>query len=491
MPRAKVALNGFSQAPDEHGGQPRVARLVNARMGAVDRIEKSPGSIAMPIDVAPDTTLVPVAYGITPSQIPFVVSRHNASVQNGARVLAARHDVSGSTWVDPDESKSFITWDEAARVEPIFTSEQYSYNSPGVMDLGTGDYVVVAEGLRQYAGYGVGTFLDSDLQWALVTGGDMKVKARGFRAPSTPINQRVYPVTAGPYVIAWINLNTIGIFGFQYLSPMGLVQLATVTTGGLALGAGTQIDASYDPIYERLLIVGPASQYWWLNTSSWALLQSGAFVFTPIPGTMGCSVTSGITVGLVQVAYRSGATNWMHAAYVFTDSSVTQTSAPTLIYVSLNAVGGPNFAPWRAGVTSWANSWWQRPEGAMITIYHEPIVTDDPGCTSATLAVRSNGVVDRICFHSFGSHPASKPYYRQWDGTPLIPVASLWCYQGFGRSIRGAVHLTLGRVIRIIPGQPIGRSEARNPVPCLSSVQSEPSMLRYGPDRDWAEKLAY
>ena len=445
MPRAKVALNGFSQAPDEHGGQPRVARLINARMGAVDRVEKSPGTIAMPTAVAPDATLVPVAYGLTPSQIPFVVSRHNRSIQNGARVLAAEHGASGSFWVDPDESKSFITWDEAARSEPIFTSEQYSYNSPGVMDLGTGDYVVVAEGLRQFAGYGVGTFLDSDLQWALVTGGDMKVKAKGFKAPSTPINQRVYPVTAGPYVVAWVNLNTIGIFGFQYESPMGLVQLAFVTTGGPALGAGTQIDASYDWATERLIIVGPSAQYWWLDTSSWALLQSGAFVFTPINGTMGCSVTSGITTGLVQVAYRSSATNWMHAAYIFTDSSVTQVSAPTLIYISTNALtASPSFAPWRAGVKSWANSGWLRPEGAMVTIYHEPLTTDAVVCTSATLAVRSNGVVDRICFHSFGSHPASKPYYRQWDATPLIPVASLWCYQGSGRTMRGAVHLTEG-----------------------------------------------
>lgn len=442
MPRVPIALNGFSQVPDEHGGPPRIARLINARVDAPNRIAKTPGTIAIPTTQAPAGTLKPISYGVTPSGVSFCVSRMIPAIQRGARVFA----LESSTWVASESGMPFIGYDEAARSEPIFTDPNYSYNAPGVMDLGDGDFVVVAEALSYFAGSGAGAFLSSVLHWALVSGGDLKVKTRGNYNPGMPPGDRIYPVTAGPYVVAWTDLGNLGVYRFNRATGE-LVEALLLPYGSAIWASGSQIDATYDPIQERLFVAGPQSNWWWIDAVNWTIVQSGNFVFTPVLGTMGVSVCSSITLGQLYVVYRSSTTQWMAATFTITDLGLTSVGSSTLIYTSLNDVSGdPGFVKWRAGVTAFADSGWNY-EGASVVVYEEPRTTDDPSCSSVVLILKTDATVRRQTMSTFASFPASKPYVRAWDGTPTIPMSNLWVYPTQGRSLRGAINLAEGQFV--------------------------------------------
>lgn len=443
MPRIPLALNGFSQVPDEHGGPPRVARLINCKMDAPGRIAKTPGTIAIPTTQVPTGTIVPLAYGVTPSGISFCVSKQSPGIQRGARVLAAETTGATTTWTASDSGAVFIGYDEAVRAEPIFTDPSYSYNAPGVMDLGDGDYVVVAEGLSFFAGSLGGTFLSSVLQWALVSGGDLKVKSRGYFAPGMPAGDRIYPVTAGPYVVAWTDLGNLAVYRFDRTTGE-LVEALLLPFGSSVWASGAQVDATYDSAQGRLFVAGPQSNWWWINTTSWTIVQSGNFVFAPALGTIGVSVCSTITTGQLYVVYRSSTTQWMAATFTITDSGLTSVGAATLMYTSANDVSGdPGFVKWRACVTAFADAAWSY-QGASVAIYDEPLTTDDPTCSSKVLILKTDATVRRQTMSTFAAFPASKPYVRPWDGTPIVPMSSLWTYPTTGRSLRGAIHLTEG-----------------------------------------------
>ena len=447
MPRVPIALGGYSQVPDEHGGPPRVARLINARLDAPNRIAKTPGTVAISTTQAPSGTMVPLSYGVTPSGVSFCVSKMSPAIQKGARLFAAESTGATTTWVSSESGMPFVGYDEAARVEPIFTDPNHSYNAPGIMDLGDGDYVVVAEALTFFAGSGGGTFLSSVLSWALVSGGDLRVKTRGNYDVGLPAGDRIYPVTAGPYVVCWTDLGNLGVYRFD--RTLGeLVEALVLPYGSAIWASGSQIDASYDPVQGRLFVAGPQSNWWWIDTTSWTVVQDGNFVFSPVLGTIGVSVCSYITPGQLYVVYRSSTTQWMAATFIIDDTTgLTSVGSSTLIYTAANDVSGdPGYVKWRAGVTAFANAAWYY-EGAVVAVYDEPLTTDDPTCSGTILILRTDATVRRQVMSMHASFPASKPYVRAWDGTPIIPMSQIWAYQTQGRTLRGAVHLAEGQTV--------------------------------------------
>lgn len=445
MPRIPIALNGFAQVPDEHGGPPRVARLINARVDAPQRIAKSPGSIALPTATVPSGSglTAPLAYGVTPTGEAYAVSRQALSVNRGASV----YGIDDSAWYQAS-SDPYVVYDEAPRVEDIFDQESYSYNAPGILDLGNGDYVVVAEALKNFAGSGGGSFTYNELHWALVSGGDLKPKSRGSILTWSGTTQRSYPVTAGPYVICWTDTNTLTIWSFSNSTTLGLVAIATVTSS-VAWSSGYQLDASYDPILGRLLLIGPLGEFWLLNTTTWAVALTGTLPISgPVQGTIGVAVNSTITPGRTYLAYRTSSSAWFCYIANILDSGIVPVLAVTPLFTSPNAMSDPGFVKWRAQITAWADPTLNLTEGAVAAIYQNALIDDSPTGTGLLMVFSASGVASRLSygFEMFASIPACKPIVRATDAVAPAKVASfrIWGYQTQGRTLRSAVALSTG-----------------------------------------------
>jgi hypothetical protein len=384
---------------------------------------------------------------VTANNTSIVVDKQRKAAITGVPVFALEDEI----WQrQVEENSQTIEIDEAPRVDLIFGDAMYTYGQPGVADLGDGDFLVFADAaLLQH---GVGGFgYDSEVHWALVSGADLQVKARGsvvYGVPDTAGSPR-YPMAAGKYVCMWYGLQSIGIYEFNR-TTCALELKLPCSFDTLTYSPGMQIDAAYDSVQDRILVCGPNAEYFWVDPSDWSINLTGTFAgVTPDSGTLGLSICSTITVGRTYVIWRVDDVYWYKLVATITDSGVTVTSAATSFWASYYALteAGTN-TPWQAKVTAWGNAaWTSYSEGAMVVIYDRPYDTAGfPSVQGMLVQMLSTGgvVAKNIAgFDFFGAIPATKPVVVPTESELGSQLAKgrCWGYMTSGRSLRAAVCL--------------------------------------------------
>jgi hypothetical protein len=446
LPRVPFDLNaGWQQNPDEHGGNLRIARTVNCGLESPGKIAKSLGQAAIPATSVPSSVGVtnPLVFGISSLGVPYCLSQQAGSIAYGATVFSADQSSSAeTTWALPASTidRRAVVTDEAPIVRAIFSEENYSYDSPGVIPFGS-DFVIVCQGLKSWSGTGAGTFTTVDLQWALVSGEDLRVKARGtYPLTAMAANTRCFPVVAGNYVVCYIDSTVLQVFYFTANPSFGL-QLGVNLTGALAVGAGTNNDASWDG--SRLLVVGARGEFWLVNPTTWTVTQTGSLGITPVQtGSIGVSRGGS---GTTYVAWKLAASDvWKCAVYSITDSNLINVLGATTLHTSpVNLGSHPTAVEWRAGVTAWAAGGVTPSAGAAVVLYQKCVSADGQACTGYIRCFDGTGPITTSYFNMdcFGSFPASKPIVSYTDDSPSTPNFSLWTYQTQQRSIRSAMFL--------------------------------------------------
>jgi hypothetical protein len=456
LPRLSLNLTaGWQQSPDEHGGQPRITRLINARIEAPNRILKSPGQAAVSKTTIPALTggtVVPLLYTNSANGTPLCVTRQAGYGLDGLLITKGDHSGANTTWVIPDpddlvKAKTFIVKEEQPRIQSIFTREGCSYDAPGVMTFaGNVRYVVVvAQALVGWTGADSGVFDTAELHWALVDTTDLHVKASGVKTLDTlAAATRCFPVVAGPYLICYTAADTVTVFEFRFATDIGLFPLVSFAVG-TSISNNTNLDASYDSIANRLHIVDAVGNWYLYNCTTWAQTHSSSLsLTTPQTGTVGISVCSTIYAGRAYVVWRSSTTVWKCAVFTLTDSLLTPVLAATTIFTSPNILSAPQQVQWRAEVTAWGQSTWAQTEGAAVALYQNYSAVDSQDVSGVVRCFNSSGVYNpnSLGYDMHSSKPASKPIVVSDGKATINPCPRLWAYQNQIRTLRCAMLLS-------------------------------------------------
>jgi hypothetical protein len=441
-------MSGFSQVPDEHGGPPRIARLVNARVDAPNRISKSPGTTVTPSLLNDGTTLrAPIAYAVTPAGTSIVVDRKLDNGTMGTPVYALESTGWQKSAITGSQS---IEIDEAPRTELIFSDADYSYGHPGIVDLGDGDYLAFADAQRIVYNEPAFIGLDSEVHWALLSGTDLQVKLRGsvvYGQPTTGGDGR-YPMACGKFVCMWYGPWNIGIYEFVRATGTLTLRFSCAFSASTYVN-GMQFDCAYDVAQNRILVAGPSNWYFWVNPSNWTLVHGGTTmtgVTTVATGTLGISIADVNGNGTTYVVWRYNATDWYRSICTVTDAGWTNTVAPLLIHSSANSLAGA-VVPQQAKVTAWSDLSLTTPHGALVVIYDRPYASGHTSTQGVLLRIFNTGAVvgsNTAGFEFFGSVPASKPVpvVVSSNGAQLSVIGRCWAYPTSDRTLRSAMFLS-------------------------------------------------
>jgi hypothetical protein len=449
LPRVAIDLTsaGWAQTPDERGGQPRIARVVNCMLDGQGRIAKSLGTAALPTTTVPPGGMTrPTACGVSSAGMCYAISEESQAMATGAAVYAAEDSsIAVTRWMAPSASNC-VCHSEAPYVRVALDRKEYSYSAPGILETGT-DLVIVAEAMRGWTGTGSGTFTGKiELHWALLSGTDYGVKSRGTYTTGIsgmPPGYRCYPVTAGPYLVCYMGSTALGVFEFDFTS-MNLVLRYTFDQA--ANLSGTNIDASYDSATHRLIIVDNAGAWYLIDTVGWTQVAANTFgIVGAQAGTYGVARASD---GLTYLAWKSsGGSVWLGAVFAITDTYFGGALSPITLWTSTYTIPTPpSQIQWRAQVSCWSTTDYNPTLGALVAFVHNPhsVGLGPQKAAGAVVAFNAaSGLLSSstIGMDLFGSVAACKPIVMSTNESPHKIFPRIWCYETEARSLRSAICL--------------------------------------------------
>ncbi len=323
MPRVEIPLTGWQQTPDERGGQPRITRLINAMLDNEGRITKSPGSIV----ISTTGITAPVAFG------------PGFEIFNGTTgtTVAQGFRVAGSDGYHKGKS-DYLSTCEAPRLRPVLTEASSQYERPGVIDIGGGDYLVVAERLPRFQADPTSDVFGSPyISWAFLSGDDdLRVAATGdleFVTSGTP-NARAFFCYAGTYVIGWKDTSNFRVRKWN-ATTRTFDFLADITDTGVG---NIQIDAIYSESLDRLFVFSSSGKGFWINGTTGAVVWSDdlSLAGTLVAGSQTACFNNDAEIYLM---WQGSATQWYTKSIVVSDAfGWSEVWAGGAIYTSPEAI---------------------------------------------------------------------------------------------------------------------------------------------------------
>lgn len=433
MPKVQIPLGGYSQDPSERNDAPKVARLTNMRLAEPNCLEVAAGEDLVPITQTDGSPLRQIhAMGSLNGTGYAITEGLTAELFNALGFVSAAR--AGTVWRRAQAESQYLSHIEAPISRLIFSEEQAHYYFPGILDLGGGRYVVVAERATSLIGGPSvsATSFFPQIEWAYVSGGtSLAIVGSGvFQVFAGPNNQHTWMVCAGPYLVLYSDTNTISVLTFNAAAPVGdfTVVKTFAVTQATSTGPNVSLDAALSSDGTRLVIAMGNMQMCVLNTATWATVYLGTPGF--VAGTNGTVGVAAGAAGTYMMVHRQAASNNWYAE-AFNDAGVISSSSN--IYVSGAAAPG-TYITSRASVTFSTTGYW------CVGI---PYVYGTTSTQFEIVNITTAGAVVGIPTRGLSAAPLTKPRVHS-SADMTTPGMVTWACDSSGnqgRSLRSVVLL--------------------------------------------------